>query len=90
MLQGGLYHDHTNRPYRITDTHGPTDWQPGLYLPDRMAYQRYGRPFIQNHLYTVNEYFGAYDPTNGASSLYSEFSPDDDFEREDDTGPEQY
>jgi hypothetical protein len=90
MLQGGLYHDHTNRPYRLTPTHGQTDWQPGLYLPTRMAYQRYGRPFIQNHLYTVNEYFGAYDPTNGASSLYSEFDPDDDLEREDDTGPEQY
>jgi hypothetical protein len=89
MLQGGLWY---GTPMDIDShyTYSLRDWYPGLYLPHRTAFQRYGRPFYNTRFFTVNEYFGAFDPTNNASHLDYEFDPEDDIEEADDTGPPRY
>ena len=59
LLQSGLWHgtfaDLENHPI-----HRHTDFIPGIYLQRLQAFVLFGRPFYEGHLFTVNDYFGAF------------------------------
>ena len=60
LLQSGFWHG-TPEQLLEHDLHQHTDFWPGLYIHGLQAFVLYGRPLYEGHLFTVSEYFGAFD-----------------------------